>query len=69
MTHSVEEAVFLADKIVVLSDNPGSIKEIFTVDLPRPRQIDSEEFLAIRHNILNCVEREVEKIAKEEYDK
>ncbi|MCC8051763.1 MAG: ABC transporter ATP-binding protein [Lachnospiraceae bacterium] len=68
VTHSVEEAVFLADRIVVLSDNPGCIKDIFTVDLPRPREIDSPEFLAVRHKILSCVEREVEKLAKEEYD-
>ena len=68
VTHSVEEAVFLADRIVVLSDNPGCIKEIFSVDLPRPRCNDAPEFLKIRHKILNCVEREVEKFAKEEYD-
>ncbi|MCD7820486.1 MAG: ABC transporter ATP-binding protein [Lachnospiraceae bacterium] len=68
VTHSVEEAVFLADRIVVLSDNPGCIKDIFTVDLPRPRQIDSAKFLTVRHRILTSVEREVEKFAKEEYD-
>ncbi len=68
VTHSVEEAVFLADRIVVLSDNPGSIKDIFSVELPRPREIDSEEFLEVRHKILTCVEREVEKFAKEEND-
>lgn len=45
VTHSVEEAVFLADKIVVLSDNPGSIKEIFTVDLPRPGRLIQKNFL------------------------
>ena len=68
VTHSVEEAVFLADRIVVLSDNPGCIKDIFKVDLPRPRRNDAEEFIKVRHNILTCVEREVEKFAKEEYD-
>lgn len=68
VTHSVEEAVFLADRIVVLSDNPGCIKEIFKVELPRPRHNDSVEFLEVRHKILTCVEREVEKFAKEEYD-
>lgn len=68
VTHSVEEAVFLANRIIVLSDNPGFIKNIFTVDLPRPRAIDSEAFLEVRHKILSCVEREVEKFAQEEYD-
>ena len=68
VTHSVEEAVFLADRIVVLSDHPGCVKEIFSVNLPRPRTIDSAAFLAIRHKILSCVEREVEKVAEKEYD-
>lgn len=68
ITHSVEEAVFLADRIVVLSDNPGCIKEIFKIELPRPRHNDAPEFLEVRHKILTCVEREVEKFAKEEYD-
>lgn len=68
VTHSVEEAVFFANRIIVLSDNPGCIKEVFTVDLPRPRHNDSAEFLEVRHKILTCVEREVEKFAKEEYD-
>jgi NitT/TauT family transport system ATP-binding protein len=37
VTHSVEEAVFLSDRVVVLSQSPGRIKEIVTIDLPRPR--------------------------------
>lgn len=69
VTHSVEEAVFLADRVVVLSDNPGCIKEVVEVPLTRPREIDSAEFIALRHKILSSVEREVEKFAKEEYDR
>jgi NitT/TauT family transport system ATP-binding protein len=38
VTHSVEEAVFLSDRVVVLTGAPGRIKSIFDVDLPRPRQ-------------------------------
>lgn len=68
ITHSVEEAVFFADRIVVLSDNPGEIKHIYQVNLPRPRKIDSPEFIKIRKEILELVQREVVKIAKEEYD-
>jgi len=38
VTHSVEEAVFLSDRVVVLTRSPGRIKEIISIDLPRPRR-------------------------------
>jgi NitT/TauT family transport system ATP-binding protein len=40
VTHSIDEAILLADKIVVMTDRPGRIKAIIPVDFPRPRQID-----------------------------
>ncbi|HAB59508.1 MAG TPA: nitrate/sulfonate/bicarbonate ABC transporter ATP-binding protein [Lachnospiraceae bacterium] len=69
ITHSVEEAVYFADRIVELSDNPGKIKKIYTVDLPRPRQIDSDAFVALRKKILVSVMSEVKSFAEVEYDK
>jgi NitT/TauT family transport system ATP-binding protein len=38
VTHSVDEAVFLSDKVVVMTRSPGRIKEIVDIDLPRPRR-------------------------------
>lgn len=69
ITHSVEEAVYFADRVVILSDNPGEIKDIIPIDLPRPRQIDDDEFIHLRGRILKKVKREVEKIAETEHDK
>ncbi|MDD3412700.1 MAG: ABC transporter ATP-binding protein [Lachnospiraceae bacterium] len=69
ITHSVEEAVYFADRVVILSDNPGTIKEIVKIDLQRPRKIDSDEFITLRSTILDLVQREVHKIAENEYDK
>ncbi|HUU76116.1 MAG TPA: ABC transporter ATP-binding protein [Methanoregulaceae archaeon] len=62
VTHSVDEAVFLADRIVVLTPRPGRIREIIPIDLPRPRDRTSDDFLRIRRCVLNLInETEVER--------
>jgi len=59
ITHSVDEAVFLADRIVVMTARPGQIKEVFTIPFDRPRDRASVEFAALRKNILTELQRMV----------
>ena len=58
VTHSVEEAVFLSDRIVVLTKRPASTKEIIEVPWPRPRDRTNPEFTALRRRILEELEKE-----------
>lgn len=56
VTHSVDEAVFLADRIMVLTSRPGRIKEIVSIDLPRPRDRTSPDFAKIRRYVLSLID-------------
>ncbi len=55
VTHSVDEAVFMADKIIVMTDRPGRVKEVITVGLPHPRIRTSPEVNYIRNKVLNLL--------------
>ena len=59
VTHSVDESVFLADRIVLLTARPASIKSIVEVGIPRPRDRASPEFAAIRQRVLRDLTEEV----------
>jgi sulfonate transport system ATP-binding protein len=51
VTHDIDEAVYLSDRVVILSQKPGQVKKIVNVKLPRPRKRTSIEFSEIRREI------------------
>lgn len=51
VTNNIEEAIALGDRIVLLTKSPGRIKETYNIDLPRPRNTTSTEFLKLRKEI------------------
>jgi len=61
VSHDIDEAIFLADKVIVLSQRPAKIKGVVEVKLPRPRKLDilsSKDFFDIRNKILRLFEYE-----------
>ncbi|MGD1060064.1 MAG: ABC transporter ATP-binding protein [Methanomassiliicoccales archaeon] len=58
VTHSVDEACYLADRIVVMTARPGTIKGVFPIPFPRPRDRASVEFATLRKTILEELEKE-----------
>jgi len=55
VTHSVDEAVYLADRLVVLTPRPGRVCEIVPIDLDRPRNRTSAEFAQVRRKVLDLI--------------
>jgi NitT/TauT family transport system ATP-binding protein len=62
VTHSVEEAVYLSNRIVVLSAGPGSIKQIYPVNLSYPRSFADHGFISLREKITGCISEECRQI-------
>jgi len=51
VTHSIAEAVFLSDRVVVMTPRPGRIREVLAIDLPRPRDLDVRESQAFNQYV------------------
>lgn len=64
ITHQIDEAIFLADRVVVMSSRPGRIKAIFDIDIPRPRNLHIKrepQFLRLADEVWTLIEEEVRK--------
>jgi ABC-type nitrate/sulfonate/bicarbonate transport system ATPase subunit len=55
VTHDIDEAIYMSDRIVLMTPRPGRVERIIAVDLPRPRQRNAAEFLRLRGEILELL--------------
>ncbi|PJI08846.1 MULTISPECIES: ABC transporter ATP-binding protein [Clostridium] len=61
VTHDIDEAIFMSDRVVVMKSRPGSIKEIIDIDLPRPRSYHvktSEKFAKYKNRAMDLIREE-----------
>jgi ABC-type nitrate/sulfonate/bicarbonate transport system, ATPase component len=68
VTHNINEAVYLGDRVIVLSAKTGNIKKEFIVDLPRPRSLDHPNIKSIAHAIIEESKHDDSNINKREDD-
>jgi ABC-type nitrate/sulfonate/bicarbonate transport system ATPase subunit len=52
VTHDIDEAVQLGDRVAVMSDRPAKIQQIVKIDIPHPRDLSSPRYLELRNGIL-----------------
>jgi NitT/TauT family transport system ATP-binding protein len=63
VTHDIDEAIYLGDTVFVMSPRPGRVKEVVTVDIPRPRSLDdigTAQFAELKHRILSLIFADVD---------
>ena len=68
VTHSIEEAVLMGDRVVVLKGRPSSVHEVIDVGLPRPRTRESlatPRFAEVREHVWSTLMQDIEQAEKE----
>jgi len=55
VTHDIDEGIYMSDRIVIMTPRPGRVERIIQIDLARPRQRNSSEFLRLRSDILEML--------------
>jgi NitT/TauT family transport system ATP-binding protein len=55
ITHNIEEAVYLAQKVLILTNKPAKVKERLSIDLPHPRNVSGSEFIRIRKYVTDQI--------------
>jgi NitT/TauT family transport system ATP-binding protein len=66
VTHSIEESIYLADRIAVMTYRPGTIKQVVSIDLSRPRDVVSNHFITIHKQLSQMVMEEQMRFQKDE---
>ncbi|SIS48723.1 ABC transporter ATP-binding protein [Salimicrobium flavidum] len=68
VTHSIQESIKLSDRVIVMGTRPGRIIADFPVDIPRPRERDDERVIKLEKQVMELLEKEINKVLKEELD-
>ncbi|MFD1390625.1 ABC transporter ATP-binding protein [Alkalibacillus flavidus] len=66
VTHSIQEAIKLSDRVVVMGTRPGRIIADFNIDVPRPRERDDADVIQLEKDVMGLLEGEINKVLKEE---
>ena len=69
VTHYIDEAIYLADRTVIMTAHPGRVREVIGVDMPRPRTFEMQsdpKFIEMRYHVRDIVRQEAAKSAHDE---
>ncbi len=66
VTHSIQESIYLADRVVVMTYRPGTVKRVVSVEIPRPRDISSPWFISLQQELTQMVMEEQMRSQKDE---